>query len=726
MLRPFFLLFVLSTGPLLAAGTDARAEALRLERHASALAGENRADEALREFAAALVLAQQAGDSQLQASILTKTGSAQLFLGDHGGAATSLEAALALYAKIDASEDEGLAWARLAQAYVAMGAYDAAGDALQKARALGQTTDDPAAKALADAFEAMKIATDDGPSTAFLWSFDAELDLLAGGRLMFDQFWPLLNDLLTIATDPQFVASSSGQRIDSSVPMMTSMLALLEGRDLFAKGKITEARARWMGAVEGVVNNDIRSGLFACIGATYLKEGNSAEAIRWFRSAADATENALPAVRAPELLTSYLGSERRWYHDITIETLLRSGRADEAFDYSERARARAFLQVAGNARVGFHDAPQPLVDEAEKLRARIAQLQRRGRAAQNELRATRRTYENLLLRLRTAAPEYASLTTVQPVTIAEVRKELPRGTTLISYFVSTYGVRAWIIDGETTHSVALPIDRAALDRVLCWADGLRPGGRTRGMETASGDCARRGSAEESYELLFCPLREYVRNERIIIVPHGELHYVPFAALRDRDTGRYLVEDHTITLSPSASAIRFLRAKESPVGGRALVLGNPWTALGPLPGSEREAAAVARAFRTTAKTGSAATEDALHALHGKVDLLHLAAHGVYDCEHPLFAGLTRAMLYAGSAGVISTLWSIDDDASARLMEVFYARLRAGDFAADALRAAQRAMLTSEAYRDPQFWAAFTISGDPQTKWSAPSDRRPPTP
>lgn len=164
---------------------------------------------------------------------------------------------------------------------------------------------------------------------------------------------------------------------------------------------------------------------------------------------------------------------------------------------------------------------------------------------------------------------------------------------------------------------------------------------------------------------------------------------------------------------------------------------------------------------------------MHALRGKIDLLHVAAHGICDPEHPLFShlalapgetsdgnlevheilagldlsgvnlvvlsacqsaagkrgggddvvGLTRAMLYAGSTGVVSTLWNIDDEASARLMETFYTRLRGGDSAAAALRAAQRAMLRIEAYADPRFWAAFAITGDPQGKWNDRSGPRP---
>jgi len=79
------------------------------------------------------------------------------------------------------------------------------------------------------------------------------------------------------------------------------------------------------------------------------------------------------------------------------------------------------------------------------------------------------------------------------------------------------------------------------------------------------------------------------------------------------------------------------------------------------------------------------------------------------------GLTRALLYAGTPGVISTLWEIDDEAAATLMNHFYDRLLHGGSAADALRFAQLQLLHGD-YPDPRQWAAFTLNGDPQGRWS----------
>jgi len=203
--------------------------------------------------------------------------------------------------------------------------------------------------------------------------------------------------------------------------------------------------------------------------------------------------------------------------------------------------------------------------------------------------------------------------------------------------------------------------------------------------------------------------------------------------------------------------------------RALVIGNPRTPL-PLPAlnaAENEAKAVAEMFGTTAHLGAQANESLFYDLGGKFDFVHIAAHGLYDGDNPLFSrialaaddkqdgsltvheilssvdlsgtklvvlsacqsaigartggdeivGLTRALLYAGTPNVISTLWNINDAASADLMTDFYRRLTSGSSAAVALRQAQIHMLENPAFHDPKYWAAFTLNGDPQG-WTKP--------
>lgn len=75
------------------------------------------------------------------------------------------------------------------------------------------------------------------------------------------------------------------------------------------------------------------------------------------------------------------------------------------------------------------------------------------------------------------------------------------------------------------------------------------------------------------------------------------------------------------------------------------------------------------------------------------------------------GLPRGFMYAGAARVVSTLWRVDDEATAALMAAFYRRvLRDGMTPAAALRAAQLDLRAIPRWRSPFFWAGFVLQGD----------------
>jgi CHAT domain-containing protein/tetratricopeptide (TPR) repeat protein len=72
------------------------------------------------------------------------------------------------------------------------------------------------------------------------------------------------------------------------------------------------------------------------------------------------------------------------------------------------------------------------------------------------------------------------------------------------------------------------------------------------------------------------------------------------------------------------------------------------------------------------------------------------------------GLARAFLYAGSRGVVCSLWAVDDRETATFMADLYGGLKDGKNAADALRAAKLGMI--RAGKPPVFWAPFILIGE----------------
>ena len=254
--------------------------------------------------------------------------------------------------------------------------------------------------------------------------------------------------------------------------------------------------------------------------------------------------------------------------------------------------------------------------------------------------------------------------------------------------------------------------------------------------------------------------------RLVIAGDGVLHLVPFEALED-EGGRLLLERHVVSYAPSASVAGALHARRSARATAAVRLlayaEPPSEALGPLPLARREAQAIAALFPAGAadvRQGAQASESWLkHADLGRYGTLHFATHGTYDdrapgrsalvlapgqgedgllqvreiaslplrarlvslsaCDTGLgevvtgegVVGLARAFLNAGADAVAMTLWRIPDASTAELMRRFYAHMRAGRPAAEALREAKLELRRDRASRRAPFhWAGVVLSGD----------------
>ncbi len=430
---------------------------------------------------------------------------------------------------------------------------------------------------------------------------------------------------------------------------------------------------------------------------------------------------------------------------------------DEAFDLAERGRSRTFLDLLGSQTTLSKGRTRALVDEEVRLRARLAEAQAQAQdsgeesdRARAQIEALDRDYRAFLVRVRKESLEQASLMAVEPVTLAEIQALLPEGTTLLEYLVGDGGVVLWVVDRQRATVVQLPGDRQSL---------ITQVRRFRGAITKQAPIADvQNQARGLYRRLLEPARKDIRGDRVVIVPHGVLHYLPFVALRT-SSGRWMVEDFSVSTLPSASVLRYLAEKGTGASARALVVGNP--DLGAelaLPWAEREARMVGQREKdATVLVRADATEVQVKKLLETAGVVHLATHGELSEDDPLssavllvpgggedgrlevrevfgldmharlvvlsacetglgklsrgdeLVGLQRAFLYAGTPAVVTTLWKVDDKATFELVRSFYTRLE-GTGPVEALRQAQ--LETMRAFPHPYAWAAFGLSGLPR--------------
>ena len=484
--------------------------------------------------------------------------------------------------------------------------------------------------------------------------------------------------------------------------------------------------------------------------------GRGAEAVEAFGRAMALVEDLRGRLSETDLRAGFLDDKQAIYH-AAVRAALSQGREAEAFGFAERARARAFLDLLGGHTVLSRARTRALAGEEIRLRASLAEAQAllrtagaAGRAAaRSRLEAAEIAYRGFVDRVRRESPEQASLMTVEPVMLAEVQRLLPAGTVLLEFMVTETETILWVVERAASRTFRLPAPRAELAKRV---DGLR---RALSEHAPLAEVERQ--ARELDELLLAPARPYLGAERLLLVPHDVLHYLPFAALRS-PSGRWLVEDHTLAVLPSASVLRYLEGKGRGATGPVVALGNP--ELGPalaLRYAEREARAVGQLHPgAMVLLGAEATEARIKELAPRARILHLASHGDLDERAPLrsalllapggaedgrlevgevlgleleaslvvlsacetglgrlsrgdeLVGLQRAFLYAGTPAVVTTLWKVDDRASFLLMREFHARLGA-DGPAEALRHAQRATLAEAPH--PFAWAGFVLAGRP---------------
>ena len=496
----------------------------------------------------------------------------------------------------------------------------------------------------------------------------------------------------------------------------------------------------------------------------YEDQKNPSVAVDHYQQSIAITESIQGEIQIEELQSSF-ASERIDPYSPLINLLGAQGNFTAAFNYAERAKARAFLDQIANGRIDFQaGVDAQLLQQEQDLNNQMAATQRQLIALRSQpqdqwdietiaetdarLIALQQNYANLRIQIKLQSPATASLVSVDVAPLEEIQSLLEPDTTLVEYFVTGDRTFAFVLTRDSFNTVLLDIRREDLVETITLL---------RDFPDLSDEIPP--ELQQLHQVLIEPLQPYLNTTHLIIVPHDILHYLPFAALTDGD--RYLTDDYVISLLPSANTLRYLPEPHDLAQPTLLALGNPVISesLSSLRYAEEEVEAIARLFNTQPLIRQAATESAVRLESDAASILHLAVHGEYDPINSLFSrlhlaadddndgrlevreiygldltqstnlvvlsacqtsigqqsrgdeivGLNRAFLYAGAPAVLSSLWNVDDAATAMLMEQFYNHLRDGSDPATALQQAQQAIRQDPRYVHPYFWSAFSITG-----------------
>ncbi len=310
-----------------------------------------------------------------------------------------------------------------------------------------------------------------------------------------------------------------------------------------------------------------------------------------------------------------------------------------------------------------------------------------------------------------------------------------QGEAFIEYSVCGETVYAFVVTMNGTRVVTLGQSRS---RIAALALKFA-------RELAVRNLAFRPTARLLFDMLVAPLN-LGSSSRLVIAPDLDLWLVPFHALIGPDD-RFLIERATISYAPSGALITEPTRRATP---RVLLTAN-------LPDGAREIEAIGRVWNPKPVVMNGATEEGFKTQARRFDLVHVAAHGIYDDADPLqsylafdispghdgrltaqevlrmklpaqliilsacdmavgrpaagegLVGMTWALMIAGAETIVAAKWEVDSDTTTRLMLEFHRALANGANPADALRAAQLSLLRSSRWVHPFYWAAFVDVG-----------------
>jgi CHAT domain-containing protein len=501
--------------------------------------------------------------------------------------------------------------------------------------------------------------------------------------------------------------------------------------------------------------------------------GDRAAALSAYGEARKALETLRSRLHSEELKISFVKNRLQVYEalvDLHLTGEPSEAAAAEAFNCIEAAKSRSMSEMIfqsgqslpmGDA--GQSELVRRIRDLREELnwyyhRIELEQL----RPEESEESSSKRlhqlhqkavSHENELLRTLRELPanerEYATLEVPADFSLARLQSTLPSGTALVEYYSIGDRLIAAVVTRESIKITAVSV----VSRVIHFLHLLRFQLSKFRMGAAYAHrfeqpllCATQAHLESLYAELIAPIREHLDATHLIFVPHGALHFLPFHALRDGE--EYLCEGRTVSYAPSATVFALCQEKTSRDMPNSLVMGIPDDRA---PHIMHEVQAVATLLpQPELFLGPQATAEVLRKRGSASSLLHIATHGTYRQDNPMFSGiklgdgylnlydlyqirlpanlvtlsgcatgmnfvsagdellgLQRGLFCAGAASLLLSLWDVHDETTSELMQEFYKNYIQTGNMAGALQSAMKQL--RQKHPHPYFWAPFVLVG-----------------
>jgi len=496
-----------------------------------------------------------------------------------------------------------------------------------------------------------------------------------------------------------------------------------------------------------------------------LKELNGSidEAEQLYMKAIDQMESLRGNIRLDEMRLSF-GRDKYQVYENMVNLKLTKNDPRAAFQFVERSKSRTLIDLLEKNLetvwdTGVDDSPrlQRIRKIREELNIFYSRLNEIGAvrptgdsATQEEIARREQELVELLREVGSEKSGWATLQSMKIPDVEEVQAMLQADEVLVEYYTIGDRFQAFIISRNkfeivrnlTTTSTV----RTALKGFTFQLSKFHLQAAYLESHAPLLLKAIQYHLRELYRHLIEPIQDKLDRPSLIFVPHHVLHYVPFHALYDG--ANYLVDAYAVSRGASASVLKICREKKIQRTEQDLVLAVPDEMT---PYINEEVAALRSLLpKGLFFVGREAREDKLRRYGPTAGKLHIAAHGIFRADNPMFSslklgdswlnlfdifnlqlgaeltvlsacetgmsavwegdellGLARGFLYAGTPSLVVSLWTVNDRSTAQLMRRFYEALHRG---ASKTRALQEAILeVKAAFPHPYHWAPFILMG-----------------
>lgn len=444
--------------------------------------------------------------------------------------------------------------------------------------------------------------------------------------------------------------------------------------------------------------------------------------------------------------------DSRVLYDDLIFLHAQQGNAREALETAERAKTRMLADMIAGADIGKTPEESQWIRRAHEASAKttagytkasvIALDKTAFSESLKEVRSAQEAYSDILDSLKTQNEELHSLLRAESPGLQEIRHLLDPNTTLFCYYIAHQSFYVWVVNRDHFRMIRVAKNR---DEVAALVFALRKAIRRRDKKQTE------ILSEKAYTLFLKPVIGLVSGDRIGFVPHDVLHYLPFAAMGNKRD--FIAEAFAVFDLPQAGALKYTLKKQPPKGIRILAWADKKANLTFV---QDEIQAIRKSFpRTDIILAGDAAKGIINNTAGDYDFIHFAARAMIKPDEPMLSGFSgspegvnpaslnledvfrwqfsghgvvvsashseagavsngseialfnRAFLYAGSPGLIKSLWRVESRARVIFMELLYKNLEKDLSMADALRQAQTEMI--QIGFAPFDWAGYALTG-----------------